>query len=73
MSRAGKGGRGRPGQSARRISVARIFTWPLLIAAVSTVGLISALTGDGVRDALSWAALAVPVIVVGWAMRMRRS
>lgn len=51
----------------------RIFLVPALIAAVSLIGLLSALTGDGWRDAVSWAALAVPVGVTGWAMQARRS
>jgi hypothetical protein len=32
----------------------RIFRWPLLVAVVSAVGLLSALLGDGWADALSW-------------------
>jgi uncharacterized membrane protein len=50
-----------------------IFAIPLLLALVSIVGLVVALTGDGVRDAASWAALAIPVFAVGWAMRARRT
>lgn len=49
-----------------------IFAAPTGIAVVSLVGLVSALTGDGLRDLVSWAALAVPVAVVAWAMRARR-
>jgi hypothetical protein len=48
------------------------FALPALIALLSVVGLVSALTGDGVRDVLSWIALAVPVVAVGWAMRVQR-
>jgi len=54
-------------------STAAIFTLPLAIAALSTVGLIAALTGDGWRDALSWAGLAAPVLAVAWAWTARRS
>ncbi len=50
-----------------------IFAIPLWLALVSIVGLVVALTGDGVRDAASWAALAIPVFAVGWAMRARRT
>jgi hypothetical protein len=50
-----------------------IFALPLAIAVLSIVGLISALTGDGWRDALSWVGLAAPVLIVFWAMRARRS
>lgn len=56
------------GQSKRAI-----FAIPLAIAALSLVGLVSALTGDGLRDAISWIALAMPVIAVIWAMKARRS
>lgn len=48
------------------------FALPVVIALVSLFGLVGALTGDGVRDALSWAALAMPILAVGWAMRPRR-
>lgn len=50
-----------------------IFAIPLLLALASIAGLVIALTGDGLRDAASWIALAVPVLAVGWAMRARRS
>ena len=53
--------------------LARIFLVPGLIAILSIIGLVSALTGDGVRDAISWAALAAPVATLGWAMRARRN
>ena len=57
----------------RRQSLRAIFAIPLLLALVSIVGLVVALTGDGLRDAASWAALAIPVLAVGWAMRTRRA
>ncbi len=53
-------------------SLRTIFAWPTLIAALGLIGLISALTGDGWRDALSWAGLAVPVLALLWAARTRR-
>lgn len=43
-----------------------IFAAPMLLAAVSVVGLLSALLGDGVWDAVSWFALAAPVAVIAW-------
>ncbi len=64
MSTARKPG----GQTARQI-----FAVPVAIAVVSTVGLISALAGDGVEDVASWIALSVPVVAVVWAMRARRT
>lgn len=52
---------------------ARIFAIPAAIAVLSAIGLLSALTGDGFRDALSWVLLAVPVAAIVWAMRVRRN
>ena len=51
-----------------------VFRWPMLIGAVSVVGLISALVGDGWYDMLSWAALGGTVVVMiaawrGWSAR----
>lgn len=42
----------------------RVWLWPLLIGIASAIGLFSALLGDGMWDALSWATLAIPVAVV---------
>lgn len=50
-----------------------IFAIPLLLALVSIAGLVVALTGDGWRDGAAWAALAIPILAVGWAMRARRT
>lgn len=58
---------------ARQHSLRAIFAIPLLLAAASIAGLVIALTGDGLRDAASWAALGIPVLAVVWAMRTRRS
>ena len=41
-----------------------IFRWPLLLAAGSAAGLLAALIGDGVWDALG-GALLLPVLVLG--------
>jgi hypothetical protein len=41
----------------------RVFGAPIAIALVSAVGLVSALLGDDVWDALSWAALGAPLAV----------
>ena len=49
------------------------FAIPVVIATISSLGLLAALTGDGVRDALSWIALAVPIAAVAWAMRIQRN
>jgi hydrogenase/urease accessory protein HupE len=43
----------------------RIWLWPLALVAVTIAGLICALLGDGVWDALSWVLLSIPLIVLG--------
>lgn len=50
-----------------------VFAAPIAIAVFSTIGLVAALTGDGWRDAISWAGLGVPILAVLWAMKARRS
>ena len=55
------------------LSLRAIFAWPTAIFLMGLVGLVSALTGDGWRDGLSWVALAAPVAALAWAMRVRRS
>jgi hypothetical protein len=49
-----------------------IFRWPLLIAVLTAIGLLSALVGDDGWDALSWALLAVPVGLGGYFSLARR-
>lgn len=56
----------------RRRSLRQVFAAPTLIAVASLVGLVVALTGDGLRNAASWVALSVPVVTVIWAMLARR-
>lgn len=57
---------------SRQRAPAAIFAWPLAIFITGIAGLVIALTGDGWRDAVAWAALAAPVLAVVWAMRVRR-
>ncbi|MBK5961857.1 hypothetical protein CCR97_27145 [Rhodoplanes elegans] len=52
--------------SGRRDSTARIWSWPIAIALVSTAGLLAALVGDGLLDLVSWLGLGVPVAVSAW-------
>ncbi|ONF95392.1 hypothetical protein [Sphingomonas jeddahensis] len=54
-------------------SLGQIFAAPLLIATASVVGLVCALTGEGWRDAVSWAGLAAPVTATVWAIKTRLS
>jgi hypothetical protein len=58
---------------SRRQSLWGVFAAPLGIALLSVIGLVAALTGDGMRDAVAWIGLGVPVAVTLWAMRHRRS
>lgn len=48
------------------LSSSQIWGRPIAIGLVSAVGLISALLGDDIWDALSWFALAVPIVVPLW-------
>lgn len=57
----------------RGLPLRAIFALPLVIGALGVIGLVSALTGDGWRDVVSWIGLAVPVLAVVWAMKARRS
>ena len=49
------------------------FAIPAILAAISLIGLVSALVGNGLADALSWAALTIPIAAVAWAMRVKRT
>jgi hypothetical protein len=44
----------------------KIWQMPVLLAIVSTLGVASALLGDGWADALSWLALTMPVLTIFW-------
>lgn len=44
----------------------QIWGMPIALGVVSAVGLLSALLGDGVWDALSWIALTIPIAVPLW-------
>ncbi|TXL73087.1 hypothetical protein FHP25_22645 [Vineibacter terrae] len=58
--------------SGSTLSLQRIFGVPLLLATVTVIGLVSALLDDGFWDALSWATLALPMLVAAWAIWFRR-
>lgn len=55
-----------------RLPLRRVFAVPAALAAASLGGLVIALAGDGVSDAIGWACLAAPVGAVIWALRNRR-
>lgn len=44
----------------------RVWAAPITLVLITTVGLIAALLSDGIGDAVSWAALAIPVTVCCW-------
>lgn len=44
----------------------KTFKWPVALGLLTAGGLLSALVGDGIWDALSWALLAVPVVTGLW-------
>lgn len=46
------------------------WSWPLLLAALTLLGLAAGILGDGVWDWLCWAGLAVPVWVVARKLRL---
>lgn len=48
-----------------------IFGIPAAIALVTAAGLVTALLDDGLVDALSWAALSVPVLAAARSWRNR--
>jgi hypothetical protein len=50
----------------------RLWGWPLLLAVVTLVGLVSALLGDGVLDAVAWAGLGLPLALGAWHLLRRR-
>lgn len=49
--------------SPRRQTLGQIFVIPFVLGILSTVGLISALVGDGVWDGLSWITLGIPILL----------
>jgi hypothetical protein len=54
--------------------MSKVWRMPVALGALTIVGLVGALFGDGVWDLLAAAALAVPVFVGGWyALRRPRS
>lgn len=56
----------KPAVRPRRQTNGRIFAIPAVLGVLSIVGLISALIGDGVWDGVSWATLAIPILLCGY-------
>ena len=55
----------------KRASLAGVFAIPFALLAVTVAGLVIGLTGSGSRDFVSWALLALPLLVLAlaWARR----
>jgi hypothetical protein len=51
---------------ATRRSGRQVFGVPILLGLLSAVGLLSALLGDNIWDAISWLALGVPCALIAW-------
>jgi hypothetical protein len=47
-------------------SALQVFAIPIVLGILSAVGLVAALLGDQAWDIVSWVALGVPCIVMGW-------
>jgi hypothetical protein len=43
-----------------------VWRWPVVLALLTALGLVSALLGDGAWDAASWIALGIPTSVCAW-------
>jgi hypothetical protein len=60
-------------KTLRPRTLRQIFYLPAVFAAITIIGLLSALFGDGVWDALSWVTLACPIAAtVYFVLRSRR-
>jgi hypothetical protein len=59
--------------ASRRQSLTQIFAVPFVVAVLSTIGLVSALVGNGIWDGVSWIALVVPIALCGWFVLPRRA
>ena len=49
----------------------QIFAMPLALGIVSTIGLVAALVGDDVWDAIGWIGLGIPLAVTMWCLRSK--
>lgn len=63
----------RPARHRRieRASVAQVFAFPGALLVVTVAGLVVGLTGDGARDTLAWALLAIPILTLAYAWLRR--
>ena len=54
-------------------SLWRVFAAPTAIALASSIGLVSALVGDGLMDVMAWLGLGIPVGVSAWFVWSKRT
>jgi hypothetical protein len=47
-------------------SALQVFAVPIILGALSAVGLVAGLLGDNVWDIVSWLALGIPCLVMAW-------
>lgn len=59
----------RPLRTDHPQSADEVFRIPMLLGIATAVGLVSALLGDGIWDALSWLTILAPILAVVWAWR----
>lgn len=53
----------------RRIrSLGEVFAMPILLGLLSAIGLVVALLGDDIWDAVGWVGLGIPLLVAAWYM-----
>lgn len=50
----------------RQLTFRQIFAVPLVLAVLIAIGLVTALVGDGIWDAVSWIGLGVPAAMSLW-------
>ncbi len=56
-----------------RQTLAQIFTMPIVIGVLSSIGLVSALVGDDIWDGVSWLTLGLPLALFAYfLLRPRR-
>lgn len=48
------------------MTLAKIYAPAVWLGALTCFGLLSALLGDDLWDALSWITLAIPIVVITW-------
>lgn len=62
----------RKNRRRRELSLMQIFAAPLVIASISSVGLVAALLGDDLWDVVSWVTLGITIVPIAWFAMPRR-